>query len=338
MIYAAEHKKRYYHSHRRTRIGRYCAASFDQKAVEALFYNGYEMTRDDLKFTIENRIEIERIERFNLKFDDEVFRWCLEKKFFPEYNFKTADPIRLGLYKICITSGLKGIKNYIEENKIEPDDECMKYVSNNRAKINVVNYFMEKGLTLTNSELLSMIDNHSAFRNNSYSSSFKNILAKQLTRNNTGRQSEQSQHSQQNSQIDDSLLEISDEDELDVIVEMDSSEYKYPKSTNRKVVTPPLYKDFFDEKKVMMTFDHLKENFIKRCQERSWINEDKNEGVKTITLPENLALILNLDHNVISFGIVDELVRRFFTKKKNAKTRNILKSKVLSSKKYMSRK
>jgi methylmalonyl-CoA mutase len=37
-------------------------------------------------------------------------------------------------------------------------------------------------------------------------------------------------------------------------------------------------------------------------------------------------------------SLVDELVRRFFTKKKNAKTRNILKSKVLSSKKYMSRK
>jgi len=109
-----------------------------------LKYN-YNLEYNDLLFLTKNFIQINGIERYNIKFDSKFLEVCAEAGFYPNYNHGINPDIKC-LQKECGKSGnITAIKDLIKKYKFKPDNICMQNACRIKANLPVIRYLQEQG-------------------------------------------------------------------------------------------------------------------------------------------------------------------------------------------------
>jgi hypothetical protein len=109
-----------------------------------LKYN-YNLEYNDILVLTKNFIQINQIERYNIKFDSKFLEICSEAGFYPTYNHGTTPDIKC-LQKECSKSGnITAIKELIKKHKFKPDNICMQNACRLKSNLPVIRYLSEHG-------------------------------------------------------------------------------------------------------------------------------------------------------------------------------------------------
>ena len=143
--------KKYYpekNSHGRKIGASYKRNGFNMAKAELLFRSGYRMDREDIVYTINQRVEISDIERFGISLDNEIYDICHKNKFYPKYKFDLVNREMLELQKLCNGRALTKIKKFIETNDIKPDDKCLEIACTLPRNYEIISYLIDQGCNM----------------------------------------------------------------------------------------------------------------------------------------------------------------------------------------------
>lgn len=116
-----------------------------QLMIKKFVYYGYVVTKQNIIDLIEYGIEIENVEKEYFdddKFMNELTRRCNENEFFP-YGVKRNVTALKNLLRQ--TTSLKTVKEFIKQNNIVPDDECLDIVcSHGLGSVPLIKLFVEE--------------------------------------------------------------------------------------------------------------------------------------------------------------------------------------------------
>lgn len=130
------------------------------RRIELLIYYGLTISKFEMKLLIENSIELDNLDRFDVEFDNEVYYWCFKQNFMPDgYYDKFAKslgaPIIWFRYA-CSNSDIsldKLIEYLKEHSDLKPDRYCIENLYWSRPNADT-NYFLDRGCKPTPSCLL----------------------------------------------------------------------------------------------------------------------------------------------------------------------------------------
>lgn len=104
---------------------RFIGGGYDMDKMELLIKYGYVPDREDLEFSIKNRVEIPDVSRFGLKGDKDLLKLCHEHDFYPRYDFDCISDQMLDLQDLCTRRSKSKINSHLNTHKIVPDQKCM---------------------------------------------------------------------------------------------------------------------------------------------------------------------------------------------------------------------
>ena len=122
-----------------------------QKLIELLIYYGYTITNDDVMLTIERKIIIENLDRFNIILLENQFKICIQNDFVPKnVKFENIDDDEIKLiYSILNREPLAKIKKQISISNIKYKYVMLASCIYNRHEL--ITYLVSLGYTI-NSE------------------------------------------------------------------------------------------------------------------------------------------------------------------------------------------
>lgn len=113
--------------------------------VNILLKYNYNLEYNDVLYLTRNFIQINQIERYNIKFDSKFLETCSEVGFYPTYNHGLSPDIKC-LQKECSKSGnITAIKELIKKHKFKPDNICMQNACRIKSNVATIKYLAECG-------------------------------------------------------------------------------------------------------------------------------------------------------------------------------------------------
>lgn len=301
--------------------------------IELFFQHGFVPTRDDIKLSIMNSIEINNIDRFEIDMDREMLELCRQYGFYPKYNFSCISAEMLQLQKACKIKDISVIKKLIKEHNLVPDSVCMENVSYYKEN-NILEYLVSCGGKVTLRCINKRLSNyrHSAYvttlidhfeeENTRIIKEYEDRiteLERQLSEKNNSqvtqvaqvKQSKQIKQTKQTKQIENTpkynIINVNVTDE-------NMTEYKQ-KYKNKRVP----HKNFIELFAVIKTHKvspiEFKKLLIEKIQNESWICE-YNKTLICIPLKYRNYFGLPNDvkniNDVVSFNDIDKLIYLFY--------------------------
>jgi hypothetical protein len=123
--------------------------------VELLFEYGYIPDYDDILYACQKKVLIDRLERFGIVPDQNMFRVCVESQFIPNYDFQEVDQDELMDAKTRVnlidylnsydSNSVKEVKKIIGVRKLTIDDDIMNAACRHLGRRLIITYLMSLG-------------------------------------------------------------------------------------------------------------------------------------------------------------------------------------------------
>lgn len=98
--------------------------------IELLVNYGLKLTIECVGLALGKKLVIENLDRFNIKYDEELYHICYINNMFPYDELMPTDVPVFGLRKLCRSEGLtkQKLKKYISENNVKFDNYCFDHI------------------------------------------------------------------------------------------------------------------------------------------------------------------------------------------------------------------
>lgn len=294
----------------------------DIAKLELFFRYGYIPSRDDIKLTIINNIEIQNIDRFGIVMDVEMLDLCRKHNFFPKYNFACISLEMLELQKACKAKDLQTIKKLIKEHNLIPDEVCMENISYYRENT-ITEYLLKHGGKVNLKCINKRLDNYRNVwpvtilleyyekENGLLIKNYENRILELETQlsqiKNSPEQPVPSQQDECIPEIKYNVLNINVSNEN--IIEY-SQIYK-----NKKIPHKNIIKLFTIDKTQRVSFSDFKKLLIEKIKNDDWLCENDRT---LICIPVEHRTFFGLSssgdniNDVVSFNDIDKLVYLFY--------------------------
>jgi hypothetical protein len=118
--------------------------------IDILIKHGYQLTYEDIVTAAKYRIEIPKIEQYNIKLDKNFLELCWDYDFYPKnYKFDEVEPKLLELQELCASRKKVEISKLIKINNLVPDRRCMENACKFANNIPIVTLLQENGGKIT---------------------------------------------------------------------------------------------------------------------------------------------------------------------------------------------
>jgi hypothetical protein len=131
-----------------------------KKRLGLLIYYGLEVGKPEMKLLVENKVELEFLDGFDIEFDNEVYYWCFKQDFLPQSYYdkfvKSLGGHLVWFRWACSNSEIsfEQIVEYLKKHPdLKPDRYCMENLYWGREN-EQLDYFLDRGCKPTPSCLL----------------------------------------------------------------------------------------------------------------------------------------------------------------------------------------
>ncbi len=261
-------------------------SGYTKEGANLLFEKGYKLTKDNIKKSIEYKIELD-VSKIDIDMDQEILDLCHKYQYYPNYNFNIIDPNLLELEKLCLSPKITRLETFFKNNPdTVPNEKCM---------INAVkNKFSTKGLQI-------LLDNGGK------------ITPKVLTYNPIWKRNEKDKlilrkaneyHLDKIKQLENQLAK---QLVLSKLKKMNITPKELPNTKRKKMEIPIIFKEYFQVEKDRMSFYDVKKYMIDKIKKDGWLNPDLG-----IVLPKELTDKMGLDDGYIHMNELDSFISLFY--------------------------
>ncbi|ARF09696.1 hypothetical protein Indivirus_2_75 [Indivirus ILV1] len=310
---------------------------YSEEKLEVLIKNGYNITYDDVIFSIKYKKEIPGIDRFNIKLDKKLLELCWDVDFYPKtYKFDCISQNQMYLQELCNTRKTSEIKSLLKnDSSLIIDRKCMENVCS-FAKNSMYDFLIGKGGVPT----IKCIKNvGKMIKNNALLLQVIDDFEKANTLEILEYKTRISELEKKISELENSGVPIKKQDPIDIKVKKKKvviiDDIKNDKSKEKLSVPPSSYimlpiddsqiqkiqqehreKKIPTEKmikllkinpKIKINYSKVREDLISKIRDDGWI--DKNNKDR-INLPVDVKKLLSLKdkNDIIQFSDIDKLV------------------------------
>jgi len=105
---------------------------------------GYQISQGRFKILCEYEMELEINNQTNIILNDEIYKICSGRAFYPKYKFQNVNEEMQGLKRLFSmkTTKLSVIQNYIKKHNVVPDNICLESAVMNRLPMTIINFIM----------------------------------------------------------------------------------------------------------------------------------------------------------------------------------------------------
>jgi len=283
---------------------------YHKDVVELFVKYGYKPNYNDLMYSITKHLELPDIDRFKITYDHKLIDACNKMKFHPNYSF--IDHRMIQLRDLCRYGHFIKIREYVENNKVIPDEICMINASGSRKpQGRVLEYLISVGGKITIECL------HACVKSVPKTSPLRIIVDE--IENQLNIQLMEKDNIIKNIQMDLSAkikqIEEYEKNGLNVTknikVNKKISENKINvnKVNMREKLPPPKKYIEYSKKTDDISYLEIKKHIIDDIMNNSWYKgSDKN----IIKFPKGVNKILGIGKEELQFSDIDDIIEMFY--------------------------